>query len=156
MALNSGKHSENLLLVWLLQLKVKQGLKCGSGHPAIAAGFWFFPSPVFFFFFSHFPSVTHIYSPSAFPVRHQHRLIPIPCTMLNPEILSPFLASWRCGMSRAAQGSLSLLWDNPSLFKPACRRDHPTHEMVAGPSTSPWSPLASPCGHSLLTRTGFL
>lgn len=58
---------------------------------------------------SRFPSVTQSNSPSAFPVRHQHRLrlIPIPAgetflckdtRALSRNPLSPFLASWRCGM----------------------------------------------------------
>lgn len=91
-------------IIWILQLRggVKQGLKCGSGYPARAAGCWLFPSPGFFFPIS---LLSRSNSPSAFPARYQHRLRlnPIPAVkpfpaktpMLDSEILSP--RSWQAG-----------------------------------------------------------
>lgn len=115
-----------------------------------------------FVFFSHFPSVTQQF-PFCLPSQAAAQADPHPCRgdflcrgwpMLNPEILSPHF--WRCAVSRGEQGNLSLLWDKPNLSMPAYRKDHPTRVMVSGPSTSPWSPLPSSCGHSLLTRMGLL
>lgn len=135
--------------MWLLQLRdgVKQGLKCGFGHPARAAGSWLFPSPGCFF--PHFPSVTQQFS-FCLSSQAQHRLIPIPagdtlqrhpCSIQKSSLPVPGkLEVWSeqrwTGKPLPALGQTQLVQPAEEIIPPLWRcQDHPQSPGQLCPSS---------------------